>query len=376
VSVAGDALAALYNTQLAVWWKSPIANEIEQHTLRFLLSRLGIEPERWHAAFTTGGAEANHSAVLVALTHHFPQYGDDGASALGRVRLYVSQESHLSFEKIAHATGIGRNAVRVVPATDVLQMDVAALRATIERDVAAGDKPFLVVGTAGTTRAGVIDPLPELAAVCAEHDLWYHVDAAWGGSAALSPILLPLLAGIESADSITWDAHKWLSVPMGAGMFFCREADTVARAFGVRATYVPTPAHDTHDNYLTTMQWSRRFIGLKLFLALAEVGADGYRAMIEHQTHMGDALRIKLRAAGWSVVNRTALPLVCFTHPAIEEGRVTTSDLLHRLYERGNVWISEVTLAGKPVLRACITSYLTTEADLDTLLAELSVVLA
>jgi glutamate/tyrosine decarboxylase-like PLP-dependent enzyme len=251
-------------------------------------------------------------------------------------------------------------------------MDVDALRAALERDVAAGDHPFMVVGTAGTTTSGAIDPLEDIAALCRKHGVWYHVDAAWGGSAALSPALLPQLKGIERADSITWDAHKWLSVPMAAGMFFCRDQTAVARAFGTRATYVPDPAQETHDNYLTTLQWSRRFIGLKLFMALAEVGRDGYRELIEHQTRMGEELRKRLQAAGWRVVNKTRLPLVCFTHPVIESGRVSTAEVLRRLYERGNVWISEVTLGDVRVLRACITSYLTTEADLDTLVAELA----
>jgi glutamate/tyrosine decarboxylase-like PLP-dependent enzyme len=373
VSVAADALVAAYNPQLAVWWKSPASNEIEQYALQFLLARLGVERgQQWHAAFTTGGNEANHSAVLAALAHHFPSFGDDGAASIGHARMYVSSEGHLSLEKIASNTGIGRNGVRIIPATTTLQMDVDALRATVRRDVAAGDRPFMVVGTAGTTTAGVIDPLRQIAELCREHALWYHVDAAWGGSAALSPVLLPHLAGIELADSITWDAHKWLSVPMAAGMFFCRHPAAVARAFGTRATYVPDPAQETHDNYLTTLQWSRRFIGLKLFMALAELGQDGYREMIEHQTRMGDALRTRLEAGGWRIVNRTPLPLVCFTHPAIESGAITTTEVLRRLYERGRVWISEVKLGDARVLRACITSYLTAEPDLDTLVGELA----
>ena len=126
--------------------------------------------------------------------------------------------------------------------------------------------------TAGTTAAGVIDPLPELARFCRDEGLWFHVDAAWGGAAILSPNLRHHLAGIEAADSITCDAHKWFSVPMGAGMFFCRHADAVAEAFHAETTYMPgKTAGPALDPYTTSVQWSRRFIGLKLFLALAQI---------------------------------------------------------------------------------------------------------
>jgi glutamate/tyrosine decarboxylase-like PLP-dependent enzyme len=227
----------------------------------------------------------------------------------------------------------------------------------------------MVIGTAGTTAAGAIDPLPDLARFCHSEDLWFHVDAAWGGAAILSPALRGHLAGIDGADSITCDAHKWFSVPMGAGMFFCRHPDVVGEAFRAKTSYMPGHTDGpVVDPYTTSVQWSRRFIGLKLFLALARHGESEYVAMIEHQARMGDVLRESLQRAGWRVVNRTPLPLVCFTRDGL-----VASKLLAALYERQIAWMSEVRLGGEaPVVRACVTSFRTTESDIEWVVREMS----
>jgi len=230
--IVADTLVALYNPQLAAWSHAPAANGIERLTLDYLGSRLWPESQSTIGSFTSGGAEANLSAVIVALTSQFPEFGVHGVRALpGAPRMYASEESHHSLLKIAHFTGIGREALHIVPTDSDLRLDTEAMERAIEQDLEAGAIPFLVVGTAGTTSAGVIDPLPELARVCDRHGLWFHVDAAWGGTACVSPQLRGSLAGIDAADSVTWDAHKWLSVPMGAGMFFCRHPEAVGRAF-------------------------------------------------------------------------------------------------------------------------------------------------
>jgi aromatic-L-amino-acid/L-tryptophan decarboxylase len=195
--------------------------------LSFLADRLGL-PDAV-GTFTSGGTEANLTAVLVALERHFPEAADGGLAVLGaEPTLYASTEAHDSLVKAARMTGLGHRAVRSVPPTRRLALDVAALRARILRDGAAGERPFLVVATAGNTAAGVIDPLPEIAELCEELEVDLHVDAAWAGGACLSPRLRPVLDGIERADSVTIDAHKWLSAPMGAGML-------------LRATGMPWP---------------------------------------------------------------------------------------------------------------------------------------
>jgi glutamate/tyrosine decarboxylase-like PLP-dependent enzyme len=219
----------------------------------------------------------------------------------------------------------------------------------------------MVVGTGGTTAAGVIDPLPGIADFCRGQGLWFHADAAWGGPAVISPNLKPYLSGIEAADSITCDAHKWLSVPMGCGMFFCRHPDIVAEAFRADVSYMPGKrVGPVSDPFTTSAQWSRRFIGLKLFLALAERGESGYAEMIDHQTRMGHVMRDSLKASGWRVVNSTPFPLVCFTR----EGLVP-SKFLADLHQRQIAWMSEARLGDTPVVRACVTSYRTTEAHID-----------
>jgi glutamate/tyrosine decarboxylase-like PLP-dependent enzyme len=229
-----------------------------------------------------------------------------------------------------------------------------------------------VAATAGTTAAGIIDPLEELAALCARERLWLHVDAAWGGAAALCPRLREHLRGLERADSLTCDAHKWLAAPMGAGMFFCRHPGAVAESFRVAASYMPEPTRQTVDPYVTSVQWSRRFIGLKVFLTLAELGEEGLAALIESQASLGEELRGRLEAAGWLLVNRTPLPVVCATHPRILEGGTTVKAVVERVLAGGRAWVSEVLLAGRtPAVRACITNYRTTSADVAFLVGEL-----
>jgi len=367
-SVVADTLVAMYNPQLATWRTSPAANEIERHTLAWLTEKFGL-PATASANFTTGGAEANLSAVIVALTRAFPEYGDAGLRSLpASPTIYLTREAHDSFIKIAHVTGIGRQALRTVAIDRDLEMDVGDLERQVGEDRRKGLAPVMVVGTAGTTAAGAIDPLPNLARFCRQENLWLHVDAAWGGAAILSPRLRGHLAGIGAADSVTCDAHKWFSVPMGAGMFFCRHPDAVGEAFRAHASYMPGRTDAGVDPYTSSVQWSRRFIGLKLFFALAQQGESGYVEMIEHQARMGDVLRESLERAGWRIVNNTPLPLVCFTRDGL-----VASKFLAELYERQIAWMSEVRLGGgEPVLRACVTSFRTTESDIARVVREMS----
>lgn len=373
--IMADALAALYNPQLAVWSHAPAVNEIERHTLGAFSKALGFS-EATFANFTTGGFEANFSAVLAALAHHFPESSTDGVAAIGKKpAVYVSEETHHSLVKITRMAGLGTNSLRQIPLNKALQLDPDALAQQIARDHENGWHPLLVVATAGTTGAGIVDPLPALADIAQQYGAWFHVDGAWGASASLSPRLRGTLAGIERADSLTWDAHKWLSVPMGAGMFFCRHTEAVQRAFAVNASYMPAKTRgDTFDSYAVTAQWSRRAIGLKVFMTLATLGLPGLGEIIEHQAEMGDVLRERLQDKGWLLTNGTRLPVICFTHPEIRAGHFETTDLLRLIYRRARVWISDTVLDGERSLRACITSFRTNEDDIDVLVGELETV--
>jgi glutamate/tyrosine decarboxylase-like PLP-dependent enzyme len=364
-----DALVALYNPQLAVWSHAAAAAELEAHALRRLGSALGREGDA--ATFTSGGAEANLTAALAALARGFPQWEEGGLRALSaRPALYASAEAHHSLLKVARLTGLGAGALREVSVDARLRLDPVALERRIAEDRAQGFAPLLIAGTAGTTGAGVIDPLPALADVAARAGCWFHVDAAYGGTAALVPRLAPALSGIERADSVTWDAHKGLSVPMGAGMLFCRHAEALQRAFAATTSYMPSRA--VEEPYASTIQWSRRAIGVKVLCALAEGGLAGAGSLFERQAQLGDRLRERLRGAGWEVVNDTPLPVVCFTHPDLRAGRPSPAEAVAGVVSRARAWISEIVLGGRlHALRACITSFHSDESDLDVLMEEL-----
>src|ERR1700733_6190871 len=180
-SVVADTLVAMYNPQLANWRTSPAANEIERHTLGWLAEKFGL-PKNSIATFTSGGTEANLPAVVVALTRAFPDYGEHGVRRLNATpAIYVTAEAHHGYNKIAHMTGLGRRALRIVPTDSDLKMDLAQLQRCVAEDRNNGFLPFMVIGTAGTTAAGIIDPLPEIARFCQTERLWFHADAAWGG---------------------------------------------------------------------------------------------------------------------------------------------------------------------------------------------------
>jgi glutamate/tyrosine decarboxylase-like PLP-dependent enzyme len=377
MSIAADALVAAFNPQLAAWSHSPFAVEVEQCLIRAFGGRFGYEHAATDGVFCSGGAEANHTALLTALAAAFPEYLERGARALSREPVfYVSSESHHSFLKAARTSGLGMAAAREVMADDKLRMDVAGLRAAIERDRREGRAPFLVVATAGTTSAGVVDPLAALAEVAEEEKLWFHVDAAWGGGAVFSPRLRAALEGIARADSITFDAHKWLSVPMGAGIYLTRHPGILERTFAIHTDYMPREAAglDVVDPHKRSLQWSRRSIGLKVFLSLLVAGWRGYEEAIEHQAAMGDLLRQKLAACGWEVINETLLPVVCFVDGRSPEGcsAAYLDAIARRVVLSGRAWISTARLRRTiPALRACITNYRTGPADLDALVGAL-----
>lgn len=366
--VLADTLVAAFNPQLAVTSHAPAAVAIERRVLSFLAELLGFSDAV--GTFTSGGAEANLTAVLVALERHFPEATEGGLAAVGaQPTLYASTEAHHSLVKVARMTGLGHHAVRSIPPTDDLALDVPSLRARIARDRAAGERPFLVVATAGNTAAGAIDPLPAIADLCEELEVDLHVDAAWAGAACLSPRLRPVLDGIERADTATIDAHKWLSAPMGAGMFFTRHGHALTQAFRTTANYMPSA--EASDPYLSSAQWSRRLTGLKVFMSLVFAGQAGYAAQIERDCELGDRLRVRLRRDGWRIVNETPLPVVCFA-PGDDDSKERLESIARHVQSSGAAWISVAQLAGRPALRACITSYRSTEADVDALCRRLA----
>jgi glutamate/tyrosine decarboxylase-like PLP-dependent enzyme len=369
--VTADALVALYNPNLARASFSPPGIEIERYVLRYLGRHIGFGEATHDAHFTSCGAEANQTAVVAALYSRFPRATDEGIAAIApRARFYASSQAHHSLDKAAVSGGLGRSGLVRIPVDAQNRMRADLLAAQISADIAQGFQPFMVVGTAGTTATGAIDPLAELREIAHRHSLWLHVDAAWGGTAALSPRQRPWLTGIELADSVTWDAHKWLSVATGAGMFFCKHPESLTNVFAVDPAYVVVnSAAGEADPLARSLQWSRRVIGLKVLMLLAEQGAEGIAARIDHQVEMGHRLRDGLQREGWQLLSESPFPVVCFSHQSLENDRVRHDAIVDDLRRRDLAWITRVALpTGQHAFRACVTHIETNAEDVDALI--------
>jgi glutamate/tyrosine decarboxylase-like PLP-dependent enzyme len=367
--IVADLVTACLNPQLAVWSHAPAPVEMERRVVAEMAALFGWSTSIIAGHFTTGGAEANHTALQLALTRAAPGFAEMGISAFGAAPcFYASAESHLAWLKIAHSVGMGRNALRLIGTDGQGRIKPELLRASIESDRTAGYRPILIAATAGTTNAGMIDPLTVCGAIARDHGLWFHVDAAWGGAVAVLPEGRAVLDGIQAADSITVDAHKWLSVPMGAGMLLCRHPDVLHDTFRVAASYMPMGV-DSIDPYTHSMQWSRRFIGLKLFLSLACMGWGGYRSLVRHSLDIAADLRNRLTTSGWCIVNESPLAVLCFIDSTRD---LNLAAIAAHVVAEGRAWISPVQFEGRTVLRACITSHRTETSHLDLLVRVLN----
>jgi len=364
--VMSDLLAAARNPQICLTSHAPASTTMERTVTKLVLERLGLENGTGH--FTSGGSEANETAVLVALCRARPDYLEKGVFAFGgQPTLYVSSESHMAWIKIAKATGIGSRAVRLVPTTGDGCMDVVALQSAIVADRDVGMVPFMIAATCGTTSAGMIDPMASCAKIAGLEDLHFHVDAAWAGALIFDEKRRSLLAGIETADSVTIDAHKWLAVPMGAGMIALREKQYAANVFSVQTSYMPEG--DGEDMYVTTNQWSRRFIGIRLWMILRTFGLTGYQTMFDRHFALAAYMREQLAHHGWVIRNESPLPVIVFDDWL---NGVDSQKIADQVEHQGKAWLGRVNFEGHSVLRACTTSFLTEYNDVDVLISELN----
>jgi glutamate/tyrosine decarboxylase-like PLP-dependent enzyme len=373
--ILADALVAAFNPQLAAWSHAPFAVEVEQHLVRYFGQKFGYPPEKLDGVFTTGGAEANLTALLCALTQTFPKYAISGLYGLQKQPvIYCSAESHHSIVKSVRIAGMGSNSVRTVPVDHALRINTSKLLLQIENDRDEGYYPLMIIATAGTTGAGTIDPLNEIAQIAEDNNIWLHVDAAYGGGLVLSS-MAELLTGIEKADSITFDAHKLLSAPMGTSMFLTRHKEVLSATFRITAAYMPKEATglDVVDPFVHSIQWSRRFNGLKLYLSLLLLGEESYRTTIDNQLAMGRLLRQKLVNHNWEIYNGTELPVICFSRADLIDQPIKVSAIAEKIIKNGKVWLSVYPVAGKMTFRVCITNYNTGESELDLLISELDV---
>ncbi|HXE75625.1 MAG TPA: pyridoxal-dependent decarboxylase [Candidatus Xenobia bacterium] len=382
--VVGDALASILNPQMGVEAHAPGGTALERETLGWFLRALGWR--RGLGQFTSGGSEANLVALKVALNHRLPEITRRGVRGLhGQPVFYVSEESHHSLEKFADLFGLGREAVRWIPTDEEFAMRPDALREAIRRDRRAGRLPFCVVATFGTTSSGAIDPIAALARLCRRERLWLHVDGAYGGSIILAPRLRRLWSAIRLAHSLTFDPHKWMAMPFPLGVVVIRDAEAAGRPFRVQAAYVPRGKKQI-ENYQLGVQWSRRFLGLKLWFALQVYGRRAFEEHFSNQIMLGVRFRELLAARPqFATVSESPLPITCFTwleqprppHRGLPVESLTKFErqmnltLAEEMVRRGWAWISATRVRGVTVMRMMVINYQTLERHLKRLVNDM-----
>jgi glutamate/tyrosine decarboxylase-like PLP-dependent enzyme len=363
-----DRIAGLFNPQLASSASSPVPVALEHHLIRAVARRAAFD-DAATGHFATGGSEANYTALICALTGACAKYSSEGVRAFaGPARFYTSRDCHIAWLKIAHQAGVGRTALRLVATDGRGRMDPKALLHAIAEDRAAGAVPVMIVATAGTTGAGLIDPLHACADIARQQNLWLHVDAAWGGAALASNRLRKALSGIERADSMTIDAHKWLATTMGCAMFITRRGELLSEAFHASTSFMPSSISGV-DPYLNSVQWSRRFLGLRLFLSLAAAGWEGLGAHVERAAAVAALIKERLMATGWSITSESPLAVLDVIPPA-HLGDART--LVRRVVSSGRAWVAPTTFEGQEVVRICVTNGETTMQDVGELVAALN----
>jgi glutamate/tyrosine decarboxylase-like PLP-dependent enzyme len=373
--ILADLITAAYNPQLAAWSHAPYAAEVEIKLIKEFSKKFGYQAEQADGVFASGGAEANLTAVLCALNHKYPDFAKDGVFSINkRPIIFCSAEAHHSVQKAAKVVGLGYDSIQTIPINKDLKLDAQLLKKAIKKAKKQQQCPLMIIGTAGTTGAGTIDDLQELSKISKQNNLWFHVDAAYGGAALLSSKWKTLFKGIELSDSITFDAHKWMSVPMAASLFLTSHKNILAKTYRITTEYMPKEANKLAiiDPFTHSIQWSRRFIGLKVYLSLLFYGWKGYEKVIDKQIKLGHYFREKLVKNGWIIKNNTSLPVICFTDNAFENDPNFTKQILDNIIAKKKSWLSLYPIQNKPTFRVCIINYQTKKADLRELIAELN----
>jgi aromatic-L-amino-acid decarboxylase len=361
---------AALNPQLATVKRSQLASKIEHETVRWIGERVGW-PGEFNGTFTSGGNEANFTGLALALAAKFPDAIEEGVASIGaQPVLYASDEAHHSLDKSAGLLGVGRKALRRIAVNEKVQLDPRSLEQTIEADLASGRKPFCVVGTTGTTNTGAVDDLVAIAEICRRYDLWLHVDGAYGGSAIFSNQHRSLLQGIEQADSITIDPHKWMAMPLAAGVVLTRHPEMLERAFAVAAPYMPKAAEYAGvDNSRISSQWTRRMNSLKLWLTLRVHGRKAYEEHIDRQLDLARSFASWVRTSEhFELAAPQVLPIVGFRFKAATPNPQQLAEIHSSIVEEvtsdGSRWISDTKVNGNSVLRMMVVSYLTEQRHL------------
>lgn len=380
--ILGEWLAAGLNSNVMFWRNAPASTELEQRMVEWLRALLGL-PGSFDGMFTDT-ASVSSLLSLVAARHAVPgldarDRGLAGRPEIGRLRMYVSAESHMSIEKGAIVAGIGREGVRKVRVDDRYRMEPAALRDAVRQDRAEGWTPFCVVATLGTTSSTSVDPAGALADICAAEGLWLHVDAAYGGAMALVPEYREILDGWERADSIVVNPHKWMFTPFDASLLLFRDADRFRDAFSLVPEYLRTPDATGVRNYNEYgIQLGRRFRALKMWTLLRWFGADGLAARIREHVRLAREFADWVEAdPDWELLAPVPMATVCFRHrPAEVAGREDAravrveldrrnEEILSRINRGGEFYLSHTKLRDRFTLRVAIGNPRTVPEDLE-----------
>jgi aromatic-L-amino-acid/L-tryptophan decarboxylase len=388
-----DLIASALNANVTSWRSGPAAAEIEHQVIEWLASLIGYG-EADHPAFgllTSGGSMANMTALMMA---HRSRSGPDASSTglwnASPMTIYASDQIHMSIPKAADILGLGRAQVRLIPCDDRFRMNVQLLRETIAGDLKSGLKPFCVVASAGTVNTGAVDQLADMAAVANEFNLWFHIDGAYGALAALDETKRPLFRGIERADSISLDPHKWLYVPIDSGCLLFRDESSAHGAFSMDAAdYIKVHEQDRAEafafwNYGPEL--SRRFRALKIWLTLRYYGVRRIRRTIAEDMAIAAYLAGQVEAAAdFELLAAPQLSICCFRYlpeslamqlkSLAASGESSTeidaqldqlnTHIMNAVQRGGRAYLSSASIRGKFALRACVTNFRTTRANID-----------
>ena len=358
---SADILASCFDVNLAVW--AGAASEVEDQAVRWVSEFIRYPAAA--GAFTSGGTISNVTALAAARERALP--GSRRTGIVGsRGALYCSHEAHYSVIRSAELLGLGADWVRSLPQDADRRLLPEAVAAAIDADRAAGIAPVAVVATAGTTLTGAVDPIDALADVCEARDVWLHVDGAYGVAAASTPSAGRLFDGLERADSVTLDAHKWLYLPKACGVVLVRRREDLHGALAHEEDYIP---HERPDHHMVdiTLEYSRPFRALKVWLAFRAHGAEAIRAAIERNLGQARLLYAELGRHDdlEPLCGEPQLSVVPFRHvpPGIRDLDEHNARLVEALQADGGVWIAPARVDGKVCLRPCVVNYRTTDDD-------------
>src|SRR5689334_16222946 len=373
VGAYADLIASALNANITCWRSGPAGTEVERLVVRWLGSLIGYD-DRAHGLLTSGGSMANMIALLIASRQRLNVSRQGFWNAGPPLTVYASEEVHMSVAKAADILGIGRDQVRVV-ACEQQRMRVDSLRETIEADLREGLRPFCVVGSAGTVNTGVVDPLAEIARVADEFQLWFHVDGAYGAPGVLDERKKHLFAGLERADSVSLDPHKWLYVPVDAGCLLFRDAAAAKAAFSTEeADYIKTHGYADEEAFAFWdygVELSRRFRALKVWMTLQYYGtrriAEAISEDISLAAYLGELVS---EAEDFELLAPVELSICCFRYVpqagmSEDELNELNEQVMAAVQKGGRAYVSNATVNGRFALRACITNFRTTKADIE-----------